>query len=88
MALRQPETGTIILKPIVEYQVGGALGAVQRARYSVNIVVKENTVTMDFELGREIVQGTWAPESEIPKIKTTFRSVAARVATALQGTLE
>lgn len=90
LKLRQPETGTFLLKPLVAYQVGGPLGAVQHARYTLKIVVSEETVTLDFELGREETSGwdSYAPETEIPKIRANFQAIADRVARAVGGMLE
>jgi hypothetical protein len=88
LKLKQPETGTYLLKPLVRYQVGGALGAVQHARYTLKIVVLEGSVTLDFEIGPEETYGTWAPETEIPKIRSDFQAIAAQVAKSVNGTLE
>lgn len=90
LMLKQPDTGTFLLKPLVAYQVGGPLGQVQHARYTLKIVVSERLVTLDFELGREETSGwnSYAPETEIPKIRADFRAIAERVARSLGGTLE
>lgn len=86
--LRQPETGTFLLKPLVRYQVGGALGQTMHARYTLKIVVSDTAVALDFELGTETKYGAYAPESQIPGIKADFRSIARRVAASVGGTLE
>ena len=88
LRLEKSETGTFVLKPLVEYQVGGALGPVQHARYTLKIVVSEGSVALDFELGPEESEGTWAPEAEIPKIRADFRAIALKVAQAVGGTLQ
>jgi hypothetical protein len=77
LKLKQAETGTFLLKPLVSYQAGGALGPVQHARYTLKIVVRQNAITLDFELSPEESAGTWAPESEIPKIRADFQAVAS-----------
>ena len=88
LKLKQLETGTYLLKPLVAYQVGGALGPTQYGRYTLKIVVGSDSVTLDFELGPEDSAGTWAPESEIPKIRATFQTIASKVAKAVNGTLQ
>lgn len=88
LKLKQTETGTFLLKPLVSYQAGGALGPVQHARYTLKIVVRQGTVTLDFELGPEESGGTWAPESEIPKIKANFQLITAKISNAVKGKLE
>jgi hypothetical protein len=87
LKLKQAQTGTFLLKPVISYQVGGAFGPVHHAGYTLKIVVGDS-ISLNFELGPEVTQGTWAPESEIPKIKAEFRSIAARVAKAVNGSLE
>ncbi|HEY0552552.1 MAG TPA: hypothetical protein VGF13_23330 [Verrucomicrobiae bacterium] len=90
LKLKQPESGTLILKPLVSYRVGGPLGPVHNAPYNLKIVVGADSITMHFELGRETTSGwnSWAPETEIPKIKAAFRAIAERVAASAKGTLE
>jgi hypothetical protein len=88
LKLKQPETGTYLLKPLVQYQAGGAIGAKQYGRYTLKIVVEGNSVTLDFELGPEETEGTWAPESEIPKIRAIFQAIADKVAEAVHGTID
>jgi hypothetical protein len=88
LKLKQPQTGTFLLKPLVEYRVGGSFGTVQRARYTLKAVVSDGSITLDFELEREIETGTWPPETEMPKIKATFQTVASDVAKAVNGKLE
>jgi hypothetical protein len=88
LKLKQPETGTLILKPLVSYRVGGALGAEQNARYTLKIAIHETSIKLDFELGQEISSSTWAPETEIPKIKADFRTITTGIAKAVNGTLE
>ncbi|HMJ88466.1 MAG TPA: hypothetical protein VK530_01550 [Candidatus Acidoferrum sp.] len=88
LKLKQPESGTFLLKPLVNYQVGGALGPSQHARYTLKTVVESNTVAMDFQLEPEITTGYWAPVSEMPKIKASFRTVVEKVAAAVSGTVE
>lgn len=83
LKLRQPEPGRLLLKPIVSYKAGGSMGADQYAQYTLAIVVSERSVSMNFELGPEISTGTWAPESEIPAIKSSFESVCDKVEAAL-----
>src|SRR5688572_31556512 len=39
LKLKQAETVTYLLKPLIAYQVGGAIGPVQHARYTLKIVV-------------------------------------------------
>lgn len=88
LKLRQAETGTFLLKPLVEYRVSGFVA--QQARYTLKIVVSAQSISLNFELGREETSGwnSYAPESEIPKIRETFRSIAERVARAVGGILE
>ncbi len=90
LKLKQPETGTFLLKPLVAHQVGGPLGPVQHARYTLKIVVSQQSVTLDFELGREETSGwdSYAPETQIPKIRADFRAIAERVGRAVGGTLQ
>jgi len=62
---------------------------VKHARYTLKIVVLEGSVTLDFELGTNDDQyGAYAPETEIPKIRASFQSIAAQVAKSVNGTLE
>jgi hypothetical protein len=84
MVLRQAESGTFILHPLVSYSV---LGYVKHARYSLKVVVGE-TITMEFELGAEVQYGACPPSSAMPGIKTDFMEIATRVAQAVGGTLE
>lgn len=90
LKLKQPETGIFLLKPLVGYQVGGPFGPVQYAPYTLKIVVSTETITLDFELGREETSQwhTWAPKTEIPKIKSSFRSIAEAIAASVGGTIE
>ena len=90
LVLKQPDTGTLILKPLVQYQVGGALGQTQRARYTLKIVVSDKLAALDFVLGREETSGwnSYPPETEIPKIRAEFRSIAEKIAQAVAGTVE
>jgi hypothetical protein len=91
LTLRQPETGTFVLKPLVEYEVGhlgAGVGNVHHARYTVQIVVREGAVTLDFALGRDEVTGTYAPKSEIPLIEANFQFVVTQVMRAVNGTLK
>lgn len=88
LKLKQPETGTFLLKPLVAYQVGGSIGPIQHGRYTLRIVVGSSSATLDFELAPEESEGTWAPESEIPKIKAAFQGIAAKVAQAVNGSLQ
>ena len=39
LKLRQPETGSFLLKPLVSYQVGGWVGATCYSAYTLKIVV-------------------------------------------------
>lgn len=88
LKLKQPETSTFLLKPLVAYQVGGAIGPVQHGRYTLRVVVESGSINLNFELGPEDNEGTWAPESEIPKIKATFQRIAAKVANSVNGSLQ
>ena len=88
LKLKQPESGTFILKPLVHYKAGGSMGADQYAPYNLKIVVKQQTIDLTFDLGQEQTYGTWAPPSEIPKIRASFRSVASEIATAVGGSVE
>ncbi len=88
LKLRQADTGTFLLQPIVTYKAGGELGADQIAPYTLKIVVGNDNVTLDFELGREVTTGTWAPESEIPKIRGYFEGTARMVAKAVGGAVQ
>jgi len=88
LKLKQAETGTFLLKPLVTYRAGGSAGAVQNAQYTLKIVVQNGTVTLDFVLWPEVSEGTWAPESEIPKIRSTFKDVAVKVANELGGSVQ
>jgi hypothetical protein len=86
LKVKQAETGTYLLKPLIAYQVGGL--ATEYARYTLKIVVGNNSVTLDFELGPDQEYGTWAPQTEIPKIKASFQGVASEVAKAVGGTMQ
>ena len=88
--LRQPSTGIFILKPGIPYQVGGVFGPIQHERYTLKIEVTEGRVTLDFDLEREEEPGwnSYPPETEIPKIKASFRDFAEQVAKAVSGKLE
>jgi hypothetical protein len=90
LKLKQPETGIFLLKPFIGYRVGGPIGAVQYAPYTLKIVVSAETITLDFELGREETSQwhTWAPKTEIPKIKASFRSISEAIARSVGGTLK
>ncbi len=85
MVLRQPESGTFILHPLIGYSVA----AIQSddAYYNLKVVVGGETVTLDFELGRSL-HGAWPPPSALPGIKSSFKGIATRVAQAVGGTLE
>lgn len=88
LKLRQPESGTFILKPVITYRVGGPLGELQSARYSLKITVTQTTVTLDFDLGKDVANGTYAPETEMPRIRAEFHDLAAAVARSVGGKLE
>ncbi len=85
LKLKQRESGTFILKPLVGYQVGGAIGPTHHAPYTMKIIVKEKVVLVGFELGPSEDNGTWAPESEVSKIKAAFRGITERLARAIGG---
>jgi hypothetical protein len=84
--LKNKGSGSIVLKPLVQYTVGGAL--VQYARYTLRINVSEAKVDLHFELGREVKTGTWAPQSEIPTIKANFQNITAGIAKTIEGTVK
>jgi len=86
LKLKQPETGTYLLKPLVDYMVGGCAPA--SAPYTLKIVVESNSITLNFELGPDTTYGNWAPVSEIPKIRANFRAIASKVAQSVGGTLQ
>lgn len=85
LKLRQPESGTFLLKPLVTYRVAGVL---QYAECTLKILVVSDTISLDFQLGPELTYGAWPPANEIPKIKAEFRGVAERVAKAVGGKVE
>jgi len=88
LKLKQPETGTFLLKPLVAYQVVNMFGPIQHARYTLKIVVDSGSITLDYQLGTERSQGTWPPETQIPKIKADFEVITGKIAMAVKGSLE
>lgn len=90
LKLKQPESGTFLLKPLIEYRIGdlgGGFHGTERARYTLKIIVRDNSIDTDFELGPNEPSGTWAPQTEVPKIKNRFRDIAAIIAKAVGGKL-
>ncbi len=83
--LKRKETGTFILKPIVRYKAGGSLGADQYARYTFKMDIQDEKAYLGFELGPEISTGTYAPISEIPKIRANFETIRDGIAAAIEG---
>lgn len=88
LKLKQAETGTYLLKPLVEYQVGGVIGPIQHARYTLKIIVGENSIPLEFQIEPGIETGYWPPPAEIPKIKASFAAIAEKIAKAVGGKLE
>jgi len=82
LKLRQPETGTLILRPLVPYQVGGPIGPIEHCRYSLKITVATNSFLLEFKLEPE---GYWPPSAEIPKIQKQFRNISEAVAKSVDG---
>lgn len=87
LQLRQPATKTLILKPLLKYYVGGAIGDLQHAPYTLSIRILDGRETLDFELQPDVLNHTWAPKTEIPKIKTHFRAIAQEISRGLGGEL-
>jgi hypothetical protein len=73
---------------IVQYTVGGTFGLVQYASYTLRINVRDAKVDPHFKLGQEVKTVTWAPESEIPKIRENFQKITAGIAGAVEGKVE
>jgi hypothetical protein len=89
LTLKQPDSGTFLLRPVIEYRIadlGGGFHGVERAPYTLKIVVDVGSISADFELGQN-ESGTWAPVSEVPKIKARFREIAEAIARNVNGTL-
>ena len=85
LKLKQPDTGTFLLKPIVAYSNSPV--RVQHAPYTLKIVVSEHSVRLDFELGLD-EYGEWPPEKSMPEIRADFQSIAAQIARSVNGALE
>jgi len=89
LALKQPETGTYLLKPLVSYSMNGSGLDNDFAGYTLKIVVQNATVLVDIDLGTdEQYPGIYPPESEIPMIREKFGFLASKVATAVGGTVQ
>jgi hypothetical protein len=87
LQLKQPETGTYLLKALVPYTMDGLNQ--NFARYTLKIVVQNTMITADFDLGTDDqYTNLYAPESEIPKIRDQFKDIAAKIASEVGGTLQ
>jgi hypothetical protein len=86
LKLKQAESGTFVLKPLVSYQVGGTMGQMRHANYSLKVVVLEGSVTMEFEVGSD-VDGFYPPETEMAGIRARFGAIAEAVARSVGGTV-
>jgi hypothetical protein len=84
LKLRQVETGTLLLKPLVEY---GTSFAPFYARYSMKIIVRESAIDIQIELGQNEPNGTWPAIAEMPHLKAKFRLIALHLAKSVNGTL-
>ena len=83
----QRETGTIELRPVIEYKVGGPAGAPMLAPYDLRIEIQDQRARLRFELhkGRNNGSGLglWAPRSKIPEIRAQFERLRNSFAAAL-----
>lgn len=84
LKLRQAETGTLLLKPLVEY---GPSLAPFHARYTMKITVHESTIDIQIELGQNEPSGTWPAINEMPHLKAQFRSISQHLARSVNGSL-
>jgi hypothetical protein len=84
LKLRQPETGTFLIKGLVPFNVAGVR---KYADYTLKTTVLDAEVVMDFTLESMPQTGIYAPEGQIPKIKSEFEFLAARVARSLGSQL-
>ncbi len=90
LKLRQPETGTFLLKPLLAYRmgdIGGPFFSEMHCRYTLKIAVTDSTVSIDIELGPHEPEGTWPPVGEMKKINDQFQAIAVRIAQAVNGTI-
>jgi hypothetical protein len=85
LKLRQPETGTFILKPLMSYSMGGL--AVQYTSYTLRIGVEDRSCALNFEIGPN-EYGVWPAESQVPELKEQCRAIALQIANALGGSLK
>lgn len=85
LKLKQPETGTFLLRALVGYRVAGAT---LYSGYTLKIVATKGTVTLDFELGPlDGSNSIYPPASEIPRIHAAFRAITERLAQAVGGSV-
>lgn len=90
LKLKQSESGVFLLKPLAEYRIadlGAGFHGSEHARYTLKITVQEKFIALDFELGPNEGSGTWAPKTEIPKLRAGFQEIAAKVAKGVNGSL-
>jgi len=83
--MKQPESGTIIAKPMASWQAGGSMGAKKYTPYFLQIVNKDNSTTVDITFGAS--SGAWSgypSEGEMRRIKAEFDGLAASLQRALQ----
>ncbi len=76
---KKPDAGTFVLEPTVTYKAGGPMGEMQHARYTLEVVVRDASVDLVFDLGPDVATGGWAPASEIPYIRASFDEVVGNV---------
>jgi|SRR6185369_12071546 len=89
--LRQPETGTFILKPLLEYKMGdlgGPFYSVEHLRYILTVVAKDGENSVRIDLGPHDRLGTWPPEHDMPKIKALVNEIARTIAAGIGGTID
>lgn len=88
--LKQPESGTIILKPLIDWHAGGSLGAHIWSPYSMKITNADNLTKVTITLhgaqagGDAGAGGQFPPSSEMPKIKAQFDGLADSLGKALK----
>lgn len=88
MKLRQPETGKLVLKPLLDYKmgdIGGPFFSLMYLRYTLSIDVSQIDVKILIELGPHEPDGTWPPIADMPKVKARIHEVASRLAFGING---
>lgn len=80
--LEQPETGTIIVKPVYDYWV---LTAQWFNPYTLKIAATDQQLTLDFQLYPSDQYGAWPPRDEMPRIKSRFAVLAVEISAAVNA---